>query len=58
MPSRGGNYQPAAGGSSVVEVSRIWTPSAGTPTSIGDGGALLGGPGPYTNLTLPTTYPV
>ena len=36
--SRGGG-----GGSSVVEVSEIWTPSAGTPSSIADGATLDAG---------------
>ncbi|MGB1780483.1 MAG: hypothetical protein ACPHQP_13065, partial [Longimicrobiales bacterium] len=36
--SRGGG-----GGSSVVEVSEVWTPSAGTPSSIADGATLDAG---------------
>ena len=42
MPSRAGNYQPAAGGA-VTAVSVTLAPAAGTPSSIADGATLDAG---------------
>lgn len=42
MPSRAGNYQPAAGGA-VTAVAVTLAPAAGTPSSIADGATLSAG---------------